>query len=95
MLKKIKIKGPGRPKRRYHNKHPFDLGKSRLFLKNKALGKKKGCTIGSLKTSIPAPDSNEEAAKILETVEALGMQLVKGKEETFEAVKNQLLQGNI
>lgn len=88
LMKKIKIKGPGRPKRKSSSRHPFDFGKSRWFLKNRELAKKKGCYKGTPKILALVPGSDVEAAKILETVEALGMQLVKGRVESLEAVKN-------
>lgn len=44
LMKKVKIKGPGRPKRKMHAECPFDIGKSRWlfkYTKNENFGRRK------------------------------------------------------
>ncbi|KAK1396975.1 hypothetical protein POM88_006838 [Heracleum sosnowskyi] len=35
MLDKVKIKGPGRPKKRKNSKNPFEIGRCKLWLKSR------------------------------------------------------------
>lgn len=72
---------------------PFDFGKSRWFLKSKDPYRKKGHSKNLNKA--PIPGLNEEAEKIMKIVKILGMQLVQGKKESFEIIKDQLLKVNI
>ncbi|KAL8124495.1 hypothetical protein AgCh_012222 [Apium graveolens] len=96
LLKKVKIKGHRRPKKKLKNRFPFDMVKSRRFfkrVKDSRISRGKFPRLSQRKALVPG--SEEEVVKFLEIVEKLGMQLVETQNEALEVVENQLNEGNI
>ncbi|KAK1379921.1 hypothetical protein POM88_026665 [Heracleum sosnowskyi] len=92
MLGKVKIKGPGRPKKRKNIKNPFEIGRCKSWLisrkgsvheNNKGLIQK-GEGVGK------QPSGTSEAELILESAMDIGLILKEDKEKTLETIKEQL-----
>lgn len=95
-MQKIKLKGVGRPRKRRGSKNPFDLCLSRrIFRKNKEVNKSAGIGASFALGKEFKEGSKEEAEKIVEVAEQLGLQLAKDKNEVVKVVTDQLLKGNI
>lgn len=95
-MQKIKLKGVGRPRKRRCNKNPFELCLSKsVFRKNKENVKSVNLEISLVIRGGPKKGSQEEAQRIVEVAEQLGLQLAKDRKEVVEVVTDQLLEGNI
>ncbi|KAK1400745.1 hypothetical protein POM88_000350 [Heracleum sosnowskyi] len=97
MLGKVKIKGPGRPKKRKIGKNPFEIGRCKFWpLTRKGLvhGISKGSSQkgeGDGKQTI----RTSEAELILESALDIGLILKEDKERTLDIIKDHLAKGQI
>ncbi|KAK1380090.1 hypothetical protein POM88_026834 [Heracleum sosnowskyi] len=96
MLCKVKIKGPGRPKKRENSKNPFEIGRCKFWpIPRKGLVHEsnkgiiqKGVGVGK------QPLRTSEAELILESTMDIGLILKEDKEKTLETIKEQLAKGH-
>lgn len=95
-MQKIKLKGVGRPRKRRSIRNPFNLCLSkRVFRKNKENVKPVNIEVPYVFRRGPKEGSQEEAQRIVEVAEQLGLQLAKNRREVVEVITDQLLEGNI
>lgn len=92
----MKLKGVGRPKKKKRgNMNPFDIGRCRLLPKIKKKHKFNTKKSKPYENSRMPKNRDVEANLILHTAEPLGLQLIRGQQETLVSIKEQLLKSNI
>lgn len=96
-LKNIKIKGPGRPKKRKLKKNPFEIGRCKLWFKanKEPIALKRKQMSQEKNEKLLQGDIEVEARSIMETATNMGFTLNVAEEEALELLKVQVSKGLI
>lgn len=96
LMQKVKLRGVGRPRKMLSQKNPFEIDNCKQLRRIKRNNNSQGWNGPFFSQSRGKMHrKSEEAKEILETAEALGLQLLKIKDETMEIVKDHILKGNL
>lgn len=97
LMSKIKIKGAGRPKKKAYHKNPFDIGKCKLWQRNR-LNKRRRVNHNMMDSSLVANYKNqnrEEAKKILKLAGKLGLKARMSSRIMEEVIRRRMNTPNI
>lgn len=97
LMSRIKLKGSGRPKKKACHKNPFDIGKCKLWQRNRLNEGRRVNHITMDSSLVPnyKNQNGEEAKKILELAGKLRLKARMGTEIMEETIRRRMNTGNI